>query len=138
MNINSISSNNIQPNFVSSNENPTRTSSEVTTGNGEALSTSKTLKSDIVDISDKGRNRLNELKKDLHDEGGNSAKSSAENLTNKNNNTSPEISAQKLNQIAKKISSGAYVSDADIKLLKKNNPTKYKEAMLHKAQLQKS
>lgn len=138
MSINSISSNNIQSNFVSSNENPTRTSSEVTTGNGDASSTSKTLKSDIVDISEKGRDRLNELKKDSQDEGRISAKSSTVNLTNQNNTTSSEISAQKLNQIAKKISSGAFVSDADIKLLKKNNPTKYKEAMLHKAQLQKS
>lgn len=137
MNINSISSNNIQSNFASSAENATKTASEVTTGNGDTLSNSKTLKSDIVNISEKGRERLNELKKDSQDEGGNSAKSASVNQTSQNNTASPEISAQKINQIAKKISSGSYVSDADIKLLKKNNPTKYKEAMLHKAQLQK-
>ncbi|HAR80077.1 MAG TPA: hypothetical protein DCR21_04525 [Succinivibrionaceae bacterium] len=97
------------------------------------------MKTDIVDISEEGAKKLKEENKVSQEKdtaaANNANKADSVQVSHKSDKNQP-LSTQEINQISKKLASGAYVSESDMKLLKKNNPAKYKEAMTQKAQLQ--
>ncbi len=104
----------------------------------KAVSDNK-MKTDIVDISEEGAKKLKEENKVSQEKdtaaANNANKADSVQVSHKSDKNQP-LSTQEINQISKKLASGAYVSESDMKLLKKNNPAKYKEAMTQKAQLQ--